>query len=1429
MAKKITEESLRLNIIVNGDQGRKAILDMENAVSSSRQKVAQLEAAMSKLEAQGKTSSAEYGRLNAAVNRENITLEANKQKLEALRRQQSVNTMTMAELRKHINQTRTALAHAVPGTENWKRLNNELQESRTRLKQLENQSKATGNVVAGMTNGWGDFWALGHTSISAAERIYGAVTRATDAYQEYDEAITDAMKTTNLSKEEVAALGEEFKKMDTRTAQNELVALLRIGGKLGISGREDLLGFVRAADKINVALSEDLGGNAEDAIAAIGKMTDIFDLASVYGQEEAMLKIASAVNSLGMASTANEGYIVDFTKRMAGIAPNADISIDKILGLAATLDKYGQTSEVSATSIGQTIVAMYKKTETFAGIAKMSFGEFKQLLDTDVNEALLRVAEGMKGATDSGFAPIVEAMDGMGLNGQRAVTVLGTLAKNSEEVRSQQMLANRAFSDGSSVIEEFNTKNESATAQMEKAKNSIHDQVVEIGQKLMPVVQGVMDIADVGMGYISKLVGLLVSLKGVIIAIAAAYAALKVAKLADIAVDKLKHFWSAQNRADLALEATMLEGARKRTIALSVVKNLLAGNLKAAGTAFKVFTTSLKTGLGPIGWVILAVEGLLALFSPLMKIWGDQRKLNKELEASHDALSASISAVSLEIDKEKSRLSQMETAVLKAKVGSEERAAAIRQINSAYGEYLPKLLTEKSSNEEVATAIAGVNTQLERKIKLQAREKALSEVNESVDNQTKEVMTGFVEMLGKSTGETTTAAMRSQMNAAVIEYRTAIEAATTEAQKKAARSKLFSTYFDLGGNQKFFRGDKLRGLVKGLNTVIDSGRRATEMIDQLYGTADGAGSTTSTTTTVTTTETGGGGGNGGASGSKWSLNNDEAYLEAALALKKKYASGEIETEKELNAQILQLEIDALQKRLKVAKGDEILSVDSQLQDKLIQQKNARIKAEEEAARKVVKTEAQLQLEQLNEREARARAAHELAMLELQNRHNQELAAAEANGEDMKALKERQAQERADVELKYIQELGNMINELTDDGNAINLSVDGGTEQQLTAFKTRLQELIALKNRLEGKEAVDYSGGSGKETESSENSDEGSKWDGFGGSDLFGVNTQQWDELIQKMADGKMAADDWATAIQGIGGMADYAMGIASKWADNQTKQEQKLLKEYEKDNDKKKKALEKRLDAGLMSEAQYNAECEKLDAEYEAYQEELALKQAKREKQMSLTQAIINTAMSVTKALATNPWPLSLVVAGINAAMGAAEIALIASQPVTTGYEDGGLTAVTRKQDGRTFKARLSPDRGLVDQPTVLVGENGSEYVVPHEGLENPTLAPFLGTIETARRNGTLKNLDFGAVYSPAFTAFGRAAGGFTAGDGLPSAAVAGNQQVVVVLDDETKALLKEIREKQDDPTPAIVSMLGKNGLREKMEEYERLRKRGRL
>src|SRR5690606_5066215 len=128
----------------------------------------------------------------------------------------------------------------------------------------------------------------------------------------------------------------------------------------------------------------------------LGKLTDTFGIQAAYGIEDSLIRVGSAINELGMASTANEGYMVDFAKRLGGVAPLAKISIQNILGLGATLDSLGQTSEVSSTALSKLFLKMASNADTYAKYAKMEVADFVKLLNEDANEAFIRSLEGVQ-------------------------------------------------------------------------------------------------------------------------------------------------------------------------------------------------------------------------------------------------------------------------------------------------------------------------------------------------------------------------------------------------------------------------------------------------------------------------------------------------------------------------------------------------------------------------------------------------------------------------------------------------------------------------------------------------------------------------------------------------------------------------------------------------------------------------------------------------------------------------------------------------------------------------------------------------------------------------------------------------------------------------------------------------------------------------
>lgn len=613
---------------------------------------------------------------------------------------------------------------------------------------------------------------------------------------------------------------------------------------------------------------------------------------------------------------------------------------------------------------------------------------------------------------------------------------------------------------------------------------------------------------------------------------------------------------------------------------------------------------------------------------------------------------------------------------------------------------------------------------------------------------------------------------------------------------------------------------------------------------------------------VTTNGTGGGGGGGGDdddnSKKTWSLQNDESFLKAKAALTKRFNEGEIKTQEEYNEQLYQLEVAALSARIAARKesGADLQKIESDLQDKIMSHRLAEQKLEEQAAkiiseaRAAALTGAQKQMEEENRRyeeekkkyqgqkdvlaaiEVRHQAtmrriavsAENESIQDLQKRHNLEkqqlenqwaerIALAKKGSAEELELQKAAAEAIAKFDLPYLEALSKQLQEITTTGIIGESTL---TDEEVLAFKQKLAEVVKKIN----------------EAKASLKKEETGALSGTGDGSLFGVSQEQWQQLFSNLEHGKLSAESLNAALQGLGGAAQEGFKLAERAINLTNAKEQAALKEYIKVNDQKKSDLEKRLSAGLMTQAQYESEVKKLDEEREAREEEMAITQAERQKKLSLVQAIINTALGVTQTLAQWGIPWGIAPAAIMAAMGAAEVAMIAATPVTGRekggpfIDDDGTIVVKRKQDGKSFPARLDPKkRGFVNRPTVLVGENGSEYVIPHEAMENPSIRPFINSIETARQNGQLKNLRLEAV-RPEVTMAGRAAGGFAYGEpeaaGVPGGTMPRDYT-------EMLELLRKMNAIFSKPIKADVSMLGRHGLLEAQEEYGRIKKNGQL
>lgn len=602
----------------------------------------------------------------------------------------------------------------------------------------------------------------------------------------------------------------------------------------------------------------------------------------------------------------------------------------------------------------------------------------------------------------------------------------------------------------------------------------------------------------------------------------------------------------------------------------------------------------------------------------------------------------------------------------------------------------------------------------------------------------------------------------------------------------------------------------------------------------------------------------------------WSLSNDEAFLTAKAELTRRYNEKEITSQEEYNERLYQLEVATLTARLSAHKdkGADRAKIENELQEKIKKHSEDALKKRQEYEKKAAELskegtaiinevetektkaamageEARYQAELKKFKETQVLYENQAAVLvAIEKKHQNKLSKIAQDGFDRriatmesgykvdrasitadystqiaaerpnssKAATKTKERDYAllELDLKHLEELKAELEKITADKNALGIKL---SQEDLAKYNLKLEETKAKINEL---------------TVSKAKSD-GGFFSGTGKGSLFGVSQEEWNTFFANIDTGKNKAENLATALNAVGGLSQEGFQLASKAIELTNAKENKAFNEYKKNNEKKKKDLKSRYDAGLVSQEQYNARVEEMEAEEEAKREEMEIKQAKRTKALNLVQSIINTALSVTKTLAQWGWPAGAAPAAIVAAFGAAQTALIAAQPI--GAEEGGFVNTRRAQDGKAFKARLSPDkRGFVSSPTVLVGENGGEYVIPADGLSNPTLLPFVATMEEARKAGTLKSLNFEAVY-PVGAAIGRESGGFTntsTGSVTGSGSVPGGNVASArsATDEKLLEAIELLNKRLSVPIKADVSMLGKNGIIEQTEKYNRAKRR---
>ena len=682
------------------------------------------------------------------------------------------------ELKMAIEQGRLALQNMRTETQQDQKQFDELS---AKIKEADFQLKALGNSSKGTASAFDKAWSRLKTYVGlymgAAVAIRKVVSTMGDL-MELSDRMGEVRKTTGFTADEVGRLSEELAKMDTRTALKELMGLSVAAGQLGLKTEEDVRGFTEAANMLMVALPE-MGQEGATAMLKVALATGEIDKIRKQMQEGlvegndavsvAMTKIGSTIDALRANSAAAAPAITDFVKRVGAVGAQSGITIDQVAALGSTVDALGMRVEMSATALSRMIPAIKNNAFELSQAIHVAPQTLRNLFETGRGmEAVLMILQHIK---DSGMdADSVEKMLGMGgmqdimkdLNqmGARAGIVFAGLSQNVDELRRQLGIAKTAYEENIAIQNEYNKMNETTAAKWARLKNEFEEMFVS--DNVQKALGNLIELLRYLVNFISGRVNPALNVLSIILkTMVAALGAFKLGLGEGLfvkSIDGIKNFGKAVKASTIQIKnytaaqwalvtahTAEEKAAAKAAVAQAGLNKAMAANvflaLAAAVwyaiTAFKNYREKAMEAARETARFEAELQKEQAKVEDLTNAAGkasvkvdDAKKKVKEASRALDEAKKSADGSKESTEK----LTKAETDLIGAEEelrrAQDEHSRSIETINSQYGQYLGFLLSEVSSDNELAAARQLINDKLREGITLRKKEAQLNRIEE---------------------------------------------------------------------------------------------------------------------------------------------------------------------------------------------------------------------------------------------------------------------------------------------------------------------------------------------------------------------------------------------------------------------------------------------------------------------------------------------------------------------------------------------------------------------------------------------------------------------------------------------------------------------------------------------------------------------------
>ncbi|MHA7822457.1 phage tail tape measure protein [Chryseobacterium arthrosphaerae] len=1247
-------------------------------------------------------TSEKYNNLRSEIEKTKNAINDNREKIDQEVKSMDIMGLTMDQLIRRANDLKSAMMHMAPG-EGLDATREELDAINARIQELSN-----GPEEGGMFDFVNEYIGVIAAAVASVAGFLMQMQEIVDLNNEMVDAQTAVAKTTGMTTEEVKQLTAAYSEFDTRTSKIDLLKIAEVGGRLGVP-KEEIKDFTREVDKAYVALGDSFSGGVEKVAEKIGKIKGLFKETKELGIADAINQIGSGLNELGAEGAASEENMADFALRIGQLPEALKPSVSETLALGGAFEESGIDAERASSGYMNFVRTAAKETAEFAKVMHISQEEVKRLINEDPLEFFLKFSEGAKGLDP---VKLSEILDGLKLNSNEVLAVIGSASENTDKFRKSIELSNAAVKDATSLQDEFNKVNNNAAAIYDKLKKKWDE--IYTSEKVAKVLAWLIDLFGKLLGVVQDQTGgvtmfresLLFLVKIITIATTAIFSYNTALALSELTLAKLKErllAYAVVEKANNLLKSasTTLQNIYNITLgygALALGRLTGSTNLQTIAQERLNLVTA-ASPWGAVAALVMTVVTAYMLFkssadeaakaanrqSKEMLFQGEvSKRINDEEAKSAAELKSKVEPLIRVLKDKNTQLADRKKAYDELiKISPEFKGTldaeylATKKLDQVYSSLIDKI----KAAGRVRALQALLDEQYEKREKLAGKQEMI--LNTQEKNKTDKSMRNpdgspkaGIEFINKLADKTNKDLAEIDSNIDSIAKK------MTEVKKEDDKPSNYSPLPEKAKKEK--KSDAEKEAERAENTYK---KMRQKILDN-----------------------------------QENYDQKEVELEAqkqdALAEKrengyeKERAQIEAERDKRLaeldKQKIKKSDFDDIDKIINREKGDlqkRFIDIKAQWirENQLLEE--TKVAEKERANYRLLTLDEKYFKESLKKQEEGLQESLKLITRE-QNQTisqnttvDQQRKFLESKGFSKETLalittwEEGKSQIEKYYQRKSLEEQVAFLQEQVDIFNAYSeITPEFITEDQIKViqdYKNKIAQLIAEITKLKAGETQKISGKLASF--------------GKGTTDIFGLSQDQWVVMFSN-------TDTLKDKIDKVGAAITVMKNMFSAYSSFVQAGEQKMLAKMEVSSDRKKRKLQSQLDAGIITQERYKKETMAIDAELDRKKAEIEYKQAKRQRMMQIAEVISNTALAIMQAWVNPGYPMAIPLSVIIGALGAVQLGTIMSQPLPSapGAEDG-FYPVLRSQDNKLFNARKRKSKtGIYDEPTMLVGEAGA-------------------------------------------------------------------------------------------------------------------------